>query len=172
MPDNEYAFGFEVVLSFDQVLCEVFAVVLHFCPQVVDHKWLGEVVFVVCKGHRLEVKSHGCAAFQITKLVATSGGVGVGVKEPGNWLAVLREIWVVKTLVPLLIEIDNVIGLWVEERSQFVVGEDSIKHPDFINCGFSTLVSDTSSNDGGEESQVNLPDQCLVKHHERETSPG
>jgi hypothetical protein len=61
------------------------------------------------------VKSHGRTALQISELVATSCGVAVSIKESGNWLAVLWEIWVIKTLVPLLIEVNNVISVRSEE---------------------------------------------------------
>ena len=172
MPENKYAFGFEVVLGLDQMLCEVLAIVLYFCPQIVDHEWFWEVVFVVCIRHRLEVKGHGRTALQISELVATSGGVTVGIKEPSNWLAVLWEIWVVKTLVPLLIEVNNVVGERIEESFQFFVGKNGIEHPDFINGWLRTFVPDACSGNKREESKVDLPDECLVKHHERQTSPG
>jgi hypothetical protein len=39
MPENKYTFGFEVMLCLDQMFCEVFAIMLDFCPQIIDHKW-------------------------------------------------------------------------------------------------------------------------------------
>ena len=113
------------------------------------------------------MKSHGRTALQISELVATSGGVAVGIKEPGNWLAVLWEIWIVKTLVPLLIEVNNMVGVRSKETFQFFVGKYGIEHPDFINGWLSTLVSDACSSNKREESKVDLPNKCLVKHHER-----
>lgn len=113
------------------------------------------------------MQGHGCTALQISELVATSSGVAIVIKEPCNWLAVLWEIWIVKPLVPLLIEVNYVVGVRSKETFQFLIGKEGIEHPDFINGWLSTLVSDTCSGNKREESKVYLPEQCLVKHHER-----
>ena len=59
MPDHEDSLGLEGVLSSDEMFSEVFSIVAHFSPHVIDHEGLSEVVLVVGEGHGLEVKGHG-----------------------------------------------------------------------------------------------------------------
>jgi hypothetical protein len=40
MPNYENTLGFEDFFGLDDLLSEVLAVVLNFCPHVVDHEWL------------------------------------------------------------------------------------------------------------------------------------
>ena len=48
--------------------------------------------------------------------------------------------------------------------------ENSVKNPDFIDGWLSTLVSDTSQGDEGEECKVKFPEHGLVEHEEAEGS--
>jgi len=124
------------------VLYEVFSVVSDLSPHVVDEEGLGEIVFIVGEWHGLEVKSHHSASFNITELVAASGGAAVSVEELSNWSAVLGEIWVLAALIPLLIIVKNVVGSGSEKLIELLILEDLIEDPDFIDSGFSTLISD------------------------------
>ena len=172
MPDNENTLGFEDLFRLDDLLGEVLSVVLYLCPHIIDHEWLREVVFVVGKRHCLKVQGHRGSALKIAKLVPAGGGVGVGVEEPGNRSTVFREVWAVKTLVPLLIVVNNVVSIWREELAQLFVGENSIENHDLIHNWFTSLISYARQSCHREEGEVELPDQRLVEHQEREASPG
>ena len=172
MPDNENTLGFEDLFRLDDLLREVLSIVLYLCPHIIDHEWLREVVFVVGERHCLKVQGHRGSALKIAKLVPASGGVGIGVEEPGNRGTVFREVWAVKTLVPLLIVVNNVVSIWREELAQLFVGENSIENHDLIHNWFTSLISYARQSCHREEGEVELPDQRLVEHQERETSPG
>ena len=47
MPDNEDSFGLEVLLSLDDVLSKVLAIVANLSVHVIHHKWLGKIEFIV-----------------------------------------------------------------------------------------------------------------------------
>ena len=123
VPHDKDALVSENLLSFDDMLGEVLSIMRNLGPHVVNHEWLGEVVFVVRVWHCLEVKSHHCTTFNITELVATSGCVAISVEEPRNACFILWEEWVVKTALPLLIEINDVVSLWAEQLSELLVLE-------------------------------------------------
>ena len=117
------------------------------------------------------MEGHHGSRFDIAKLVGASGGVSVSVKEFGQVGSVLREVRVVEALIPLLVVVNNVVGLLVEQLAQSLVLEDGVKYPDFIDGRLSTLVSDSSSSGQTEEGKVDLPEKGLVGHHEGETGP-
>ena len=127
------------------MLREVFSIMRNLCPHIVHHKWLGEVVFVVREWHSLEMKRHHGTTLNISKLIAAHSCVAISIEELCNGRSVLWEVWIVKALFPLLIEIHDVVSFWAEEFSEFFVLEYLVKHPDFIHSGLSTLVTDTSS---------------------------
>lgn len=60
------------------------------------------------------MESHCCSRLEIAELVATSGCVAVRVEEFGNGCLVLREVSVLLTLVPFLVEVEHVVCLWCE----------------------------------------------------------
>ncbi len=172
MPEDEDSLASEGVLSLDEVLSEVLAVVGNLSEHVVHQEGLREVEFVVGVGHGLEVESHGGTALNIADLEATSGGVAVNVEELGNVLTVLGEERVGAIGLPLLVEVHHVVGLWGEETAKLLVGEHSVEHEDLVDSGLSTLVSNTGSShaSGGEE--VDLPEGSVREHHEAEASVG
>jgi len=118
------------------------------------------------------VEGHHGSRFDIADLVSASGGVSVSVKEFGQVSSVLREVGVVEAFIPLLIVVNNVVGLLVEQFAQSLVLEDSVKYPNLIDGRLSTLVSDSSGSGKTEEGEVDFPEEGLVGHHEGETSPG
>ena len=103
------------------------------------------MIFVVRVRHRLEVNGHSCPTLKVSKFVSACGSVCVSIEKSCNWLTILREVWVVETLIPLLIVINNMVSVRREELSKFFVTEDRVKQPDFIHCWLSTLISDSSS---------------------------
>lgn len=168
MPDDEDSLGLKGFLGSDEVFGEVFSVLADFGPHVVDEEGLGEVVLVVGEGHGLEVESHGGSALEISEFVHTGGGVHVGVEELGHVSSVLGEVGVIESLIPGLVEVDNVVRAGAEVLSQFLVGEDGIEDVNFIDGGFSSLISNSGSEGKGASSEVNFPDQSLRSHHESE----
>lgn len=114
MPQYKNLLGFQMVFSFNDVLCKVLAVMRNLCPHIVDHEGFCEVVLVVAERHCLEVKSHHGSAFDVTKFVVTCGSVHICVKEFGERSTVLREIRVFSAFFPFLVVVHNVIGLWIE----------------------------------------------------------
>jgi len=135
MPQDEGSLCLQHFLCLDQMLDGVLAIVVDFSPQVVDHEWFCEVVLIIGEGHGLEVESHHGTAFNIAELVLACGGVGVCVEELGSGGPVLGEVWVLSALVPLLVEVEDVVGLRSEQLVQLLVLEDSVENPDFINSG-------------------------------------
>jgi len=117
------------------------------------------------------VEGHHSSGLDVAELVSASGGVSVSVKEFGHVGSVLREVRVVKALIPLLVVVNNVVGLLGEQLAQSLVLEDGVKYPDLIDGWLSTLVSDSSSSGETEEGEVDLPEEGLVGHHEGETGP-
>jgi len=170
--DHEDALGLERVLSLFNGHGEVLSVVGHFGPHVVHEEWLGEVVFVVRVGHRLEVESHHGSALDVAELVAASRGVAVRVEELGHGSAVLWEVWVVQARVPLLVVVNNVVGLRGEELAKLFVGEHCVQNHNFVHGWLSSLVPDASSGDHGEGKEVDFPEEGVVEHQERSRSPG
>lgn len=75
VPEDEDSLGFEGVLSLDDMLNGVFAVVVDLSPHVIDEEGLSEVIFIVSEGHGLEVEGHQGAALNISNHVLASGGV-------------------------------------------------------------------------------------------------
>jgi hypothetical protein len=71
-----------------------------------------------------------------------------------------------------LIVIKDVVGLGSEELVQLLVLENLIEDPHLIDGGLSTLISDTSEGDEGEEGEVEFPEHGLVEHEEGEASVG
>lgn len=171
MPWDEDVLGFKGLLGLHQGLCEHLSVVGHGGVHVVDQEWLGEMVFVVGEWHGLEVKGHGGSALDITDLVHAGSGVGVSVEELSSLGSVLWEIEVASARVPLLIVIDNMIGLWAKQLSDFLVGEQSIEHMNFIDGWLSSLVSDSGQKGHGSNQEVDLPDEGLGSHEEADGSP-
>ena len=62
------------------------------------------------------------------------------------------------------------VGSWCEKCAELLILEDGIKDENFINCWFSTFISDSCKSGHGEETEMDLPDQSLRDHHEREGS--
>ena len=170
MPDNEDFLASEGILGLDNVLSEVFTIVGDLSPHIIDKEWLSEVVFVVRVGHGLEVKSHGSAALDITDLEATSCRVRVDVEEASNLLTVLREEWVIQALLPLLVEVHDMVGLRAEQSAKSLIGKKLVKDIDFVNSGLSTLVSYAGSSDKSSGNEMNLPQRSMGKHHEAEAA--
>ena len=118
------------------------------------------------------MEGHGGSSFNISELVLTGCGVAVAVEELGNWGFVLWEVWVFSALVPLLIVVDHVVGLWGEQLAQLLVLEDVVEDPDLIDGWLSTSVSDSGSSCEGEEEEMDFPNESLVEHEEAEGSVG
>lgn len=171
MPEHEDALGLEVLLGLDEVLDVVVAVVGDLGPHVVDHEGLGEVKLVVGVGHGLEVDGHRCAGLHIADLVAARGRRHVCVEELGGRRAVLGEVGVRETCLPLLVEVDHVEGLWGEEAGDFLVLKNGVEEPDLVEGRLGALVANAGveGDRGGE--QVQLPDGRLREHHEGEPDP-
>mmetsp|Transcript_18193 Transcript_18193/g.21422 ORF Transcript_18193/g.21422 Transcript_18193/m.21422 type:complete len:315 (-) Transcript_18193:21-965(-) len=172
VPEDEDSLAAEGVFGLDDALGEVLAVVADLGPHVVDEEGLREVEFIVRVRHRLEVQGHGRAALDIADLEAASRRVAVSVEESGNLLAVLREERVVKTLLPLLVEVHDVISLRGEESAQFLVGEELVEDIDLIDGGLAALVSDAGGCDQSGGQEVQLPEGSVGHHHEGEASVG
>lgn len=143
MPGDKDVFGSQGVFSLDKGLGEYLSVMANLSIHIVDQEWLSEVVFVVREWHSLKVKSHGSSALNITEFVHTSGSVGISVEELSSLSSVLWEVWVGSSLIPFLIIIDYVVGLWAEEGSKLLVSENLIENINFINSWLSTFVSNS-----------------------------
>ena len=170
MPQGEDSLAPEGVLGLDDVLSEVLTVVADLSPHVVDKEGLRKVEFIVRVRHRLEVKSHGGTALDITDLERAGSRVAVNIEELGDLLAVLGEKWVGASLLPLLVEVHHVVGLRGEQATELLVGEHLIKHIDLINGRLSTLVSDARGGDKGSRDEVDLPERSVCEHHEGEAT--
>ena len=112
MPQGEDSLAPEGILGLDDVLSEVLAVVADLSPHFVDEEGLRKVEFIVRVRHRLEVKSHGGTALNITDFERAGRRVAVNIEELGDLLAVLGEKRVATALFPLLVEVHHVVGLW------------------------------------------------------------
>ena len=64
------------------------------------------------------------------------------------------------------------IGLRGEKLVELLILENLIEDPHLIDGRLSSLISDSSQSGKSEETEVNFPDECLVEHHEGETSIG
>ena len=168
MPWNEDSLGLEDILGLDNGLGEGLSVVDNLSVHIIDKIWLGEVVLAVGVWHCLEVQGHHGTRFNISELVHTSGSVAVSIEEFGRGSSIFWEVWAASSLVELLIEINNVIGLWGEEFTQLLVGEDGVENVDLINGWLSSLISDSSEGSEGEEGEMDLPDEGLGGHQEGE----
>ena len=111
VPGNEGSLGSESLLGLGKGLGEDVTVVADLGVEIVDEIRLREIVLVVGVRHRLELESHGGAGLNITNLVHTGRRVRVGVEELGDVGLVLREVRVAVALIPLLIEVNNVVGV-------------------------------------------------------------
>ena len=74
----------------------------------------------------------------------------------------------VGALVPLLVVVDHVEGLWGEVFSDLLVGEHGVEKLDFVDGWFMTLVTDSSHCEKSEEEEMHLPEEGLVCHEEAE----
>jgi hypothetical protein len=160
VPKDEDSLSFKVMLSLNNVLSKVLAIVANFCPHIVNHEWFSKVVLVVRERHCLKVECHHSAAFNITESELTCSSVHINVEKFGYWGAILREIWVSKTSFPFLIVIDYVISGWSKKFVQLFILENLIKNPDLINSRLSTFISNTSSCHKSRECEMNFPDWC------------
>jgi len=172
VPQHKNALGFEVLLGLDDVLGVVFSVVLDLGPHVVHHEWLREVELVVRVRHRLEVHGHGRTRLNVADLEVAHGGVHVRVEELGDVGAVLGEVWVVQTGLPLLVVVDHVVSAWREEARHLLVLEKSIQEPNLVQSWLGTLISDAGVKSDGASDEVNFPEEGLGEHHETHASPG
>jgi len=170
MPRNEDSLSSEDFFGLDEVLLGVLSVVGDLGNHVVNVEGLRHIVSVVSIGHSLEVKSHSGASLDVSELEEAGGGVAVGVEELGDSCFVLREVRVVGSSVPLLVVVDDVPGLGVEERRDFLVLLDGIEKPDFIEGWLHSSVSDSGNSEEREEEEVDLPEESLVGHEEAESS--
>ena len=170
VPEDKDFLASQGVLSLVDMLSEVLSVVGNLSPQVVDQEWFREVVLVIRVGHSLEVEGHSSTALDITNLVLSSGRVAISVEELGHGLTVLGEERVLTICLPLLIEVNYVVGLRAEESAKLLISEDMIKNVNLINGGLGSLISNSCCRDerGGEE--VNFPERCMREHHEGEAS--
>ena len=164
MPDNIDWLTLENIFMIDDLLCANLTIMRYLSPHIIDQEWLCEVVFVVRVWHSLEVQGHSGSWFYITKFVATCSGVHVWVEESSGILSILGEKWIVKTLIELLIIVNDMVSLWCKEFTDGVIGEDSVKNKDLINRWLLPLISDTSCSNHGEESTMNFPDECIWHH--------
>lgn len=117
------------------------------------------------------MKSHRGSALDIANLEHAGSRVGVGVEELCGLGSHLWEVWVASAGVPLLVVVDNVIGLWGKQLSNSLVGEQSIENVHLVHGWLGTLVSDSSQKSQGSDDEVDLPDESLRSHQEAEGSP-
>lgn len=108
------------------------------------------------------MKSHGGAGLNISDFVAAGGRVHIGIEETGHWLSVLWEQWIVKTLIELLVIIDNMVGSWSEKSTEFLIGEKSIEESNLIDGWLTSLVSYARESSEGGEGEVDLPDWSIA----------
>ena len=172
VPEDEDFLALEGVFSLVDMLSEVLPVVGDLGPQVVDKEWLSEVIFVIRVRHCFEVESHSCTALNIANLVLARRRVAVRVEELREGLAVLGEERVVTSRLPLLIEVDHVVGLRGEESAQLFAAKDVIKHMDLVDGRLSALVSNPGCSDERSDDEVDLPERCMREHQEGEASVG
>ena len=170
MPGYEDPLAHQRVLSLNNILSKVLAIVRHLSPHIVDEERLGEVVFVVRERHSFEVERHCGTALNIANLVAARGRVAVNIEELGNILSVLGEERVVASLFPLLVVVHDVVGFRSEKTTEPFVGKDRIKHKDFIDAWLSTSISDTGSSDQSCGDEVDFPKGSMREHHEGEAT--
>ena len=152
------------------MLNPVFSLVINLCPHIVHHEWLSEVVFIVWEWHCFEMKSHHCSCLNISKLVFTSSGVWVYIEEFSHRCSVFREIWVIESLIPLLIVINDMISFRSEQFIELFILKDLIKNPNLVHCWLCSLVSNSCKSGQCEKTEVNFPNEGLVQHQKCEWS--
>lgn len=167
VPWDESTLNLKDVNLGDQSLGVYSTLVGNISNQVVDQEWLGEVILVVRVWHSLEVDSHGGSGFDITDFIHTVGRIAVSVEETCQSNVVVSEL-IVHTLIPLLVEVDNVVGSWGEQTTELLVLEDVIKDQDLINGWLSTFISNSSPGSETEESEMDFPEKGLGHHEEAE----
>ena len=74
-------------------------------------------------------------------------------------------------MLPLLIVVNDVIGVGSKERSNFLILEDSIKEPDFIKMRFHAFITNTGEEGHEAANEVNFPQGSLREHHEGSANP-
>ena len=112
------------------------------------------------------MNSHGSAGLNIANLVVTSCSIHISVKESSHAGTVLREVRVLKSLLPLLIVVNNMISVRSEEGSNLLVLEDGVEEPNFIEMGFHTFITNTGEESHEAADKVNFPERGLREHHE------
>ena len=116
------------------------------------------------------MERHCGTALNITDLVAARGRVAINVEELSNVLAVLGEERVVASLLPLLVEVHDMVGFGSEKTAELLVSEELIEHEDLIDGRLSTSISDTSSSDQSCGDEVDFPEGSMGEHHEGEAT--
>ena len=72
------------------------------------------------------MQGHHSSTLDVSELIAAGCGVHISIEELGHGGAVLWEVGVGSTLLPLLVEVHNVIGCGTEKFVKFFVFEDLI----------------------------------------------
>lgn len=115
---------------------------------------------------------HRGARFHVSNFVAAHGRVAVSVEELRSGGAVLGEVGVRVTSLPLLVVVNNVVGLWREVLLDSFIREEGVEHPDLVDGWLGALVSNAGVEGNSTGDQVHLPQERLVEHHEGEAHPG
>ena len=114
MPWHEDSFGPQHLLSSEDGLDEHIAFMRDMGMHVIDQEWLSEVVLIVGVGHGLEMQGHRGSRLHIPDLVVPGGSIGIGIEESGRVGSVLGEVRVRSALIPLLVVVNHMEGLWSE----------------------------------------------------------
>ena len=69
-----------------------------------------------------------------------------------------------------MIVVDDVISLWREELTKFLVSEHLIQDINFIDSRLSSLISNSGKQCASAGKEVDFPDKSLRGHEERETT--
>lgn len=118
------------------------------------------------------MQGHSRPRLNVAELEPSGRRVRVSVEELSHGSAVLGEVGAVAAAVPLLVVVDNVVGGGREELADTLVLEDLVEDPDLVDGRLGALVADAREGSEGEEAELDLPDEGLVEHEERETGPG
>ena len=108
MPKYEYSLCFKYILRFDDHFLMDFTLMRDVCNHIVNVERLTHVVFVVRIWHGSEVDRHHCSTLHVAKLVKSCRRVAVSIEEFCNRGPILREIRVIKSLVILLVVVNDV----------------------------------------------------------------
>ena len=171
MPKHKDALRSEVFLCFYEVLSEVFALVTDLCPHVVNHERLCEIVLVVAKRHCFEVECHHGATFNVAKFVSTFCCVAIDIEELGHRSSVFWEVGVCAARLPLLVKINNVVGLRLKQFIQFFVLKYRVEQGNLIDCWLCTFVANSGRQYHCRGKEMDLPDWRLREHHPGEGGP-